>query len=39
MLKSKTVGYRKYIIRDTIPNINTINEKRIPMQVNRGMLT
>ena len=28
MLKSRTAGYRKYFIGDTIPNINAINEKR-----------
>jgi len=37
MSKSRTVGYRKYVKRDTVPEINTINKKRISIQVDRGV--
>ena len=39
MPKSRTAGYRKYVKRDTIPVINIVNKKGIPMWVDGGMFT
>jgi len=37
MSKRRMVGYRKYIKRDTVPEINTIYKKRISIRVDRGV--
>jgi len=38
MSKRRMVRYKKYVKRDTIPpEINTINKKRIPIRVDRGV--
>ena len=39
VLKTRTAGYREYIEGDTIPKINTINKKGIPIRVNGGLFT